>query len=114
MVQGDFRSVWKEPFGGEVEPFFRGLVFLDEAADFPKDGCGLVVGAIVWCRRFGEDVWLGFAEADFLRKRSREEIAASGKAELGGDPFEGLGGERLGLGEKGDDSGSDVTGFSEV
>jgi hypothetical protein len=33
---------------------------------------------------------------------------------LGGDPFEGLGGERLGLGEKGDDSGSDVTGFSEV
>jgi hypothetical protein len=80
MIQGDFRSVWKEPFGGEVEPFFRGLVFLDEAADFPKDGCGLVVGAIVWCRRFGEDVWLGFAEADFLRKRSREEIAASGKA----------------------------------
>jgi hypothetical protein len=81
MVQGDFRSVWKEPFGGEVEPFFRGLVFLDEAADFPKDGCGLVVGAIVWCRRFGEGVWLGFAEAGFPRKRSREEIAASGKAE---------------------------------
>lgn len=48
------------------------------------------------------------------RQAARQRDFESSAERLGGDPFEGLGGERLGLGEKGDDSGSDVTGFSEV